>query len=801
MRARAEMRARWRTWVMIGVLVGMAGGVSLAALAGARRTESAYPRFLQAQRALDVLADVRDERGMPAPIGDVLALPSVEDATTALALFAAEINAGERRLIFPDVFPIVSRDGRFATEINVSKVMQGRRPRPERVHEVLVGFTVAETFGVELGDRLKMKLYGFDEENQSPDQTVVAEMDLHVVGIGGMPGEFQTLAGASIPTVHLTPAFLRRYEAAISPDEAFAIRLRNGHADLPAFQREAERAGYRVEAFFEQRIQTDSVQRSARFQAFALWLLGGLVALAALAVLGQALVRQASLESSDHPVLRALGMRARDLVAVGLARSLVISSIAAAVAAGSAIALSPLAPVGLAGLAEPAPGVHADILVIGIGAVAICVFVAVASALAEWRAGRRIQTRGERALRTDPSQLAEAASRSGLPAPVVAGLRLALDAGRGDVMVPVRSTVIGVALGIVAVASALTFAGGMNHLTSTPKLSGWTFDLLAGGPPDQLTAFVRELEKGGDVDAYIDAMTPGLLIEETDIIDAGLAFGPGRIGPAIAEGRAPRTADEVALGRDTMVRLGLRIGGTVRIAGREQNQGSQPVRTDPQRYRIVGRLVQPAIGFNLGSAGQGVAMTIEAVDRLGRPEMFAQSRGVFIRLKEGSDVRLIIERIGPRFPTVFVAQRRDSGTVADVSRLSGMPFTLAGILVLMAVATVAHTLLTSIRRRARDLAILRTIGFVGAQIRSTVAWQATTLVVAGLLLGLPLGIVLGRWGWLAFANSLGVLPVAVTPLFGVAVVVPAVILVGNLVALIPARTAARTEPASVFRKE
>ncbi len=46
LRARAQLRGRVRATVLLTVLVGLAGGVVLAAVAGARRTEAALPRFL-----------------------------------------------------------------------------------------------------------------------------------------------------------------------------------------------------------------------------------------------------------------------------------------------------------------------------------------------------------------------------------------------------------------------------------------------------------------------------------------------------------------------------------------------------------------------------------------------------------------------------------------------------------------------------------------------------------------------------------------------------------------------------------
>ena len=53
MRLRSELQARWRSWLGLALLIGLAGAA--AAAAGARRTETAYPRFVQAQNGYDLI--------------------------------------------------------------------------------------------------------------------------------------------------------------------------------------------------------------------------------------------------------------------------------------------------------------------------------------------------------------------------------------------------------------------------------------------------------------------------------------------------------------------------------------------------------------------------------------------------------------------------------------------------------------------------------------------------------------------------------------------------------------------------
>jgi len=55
LRLRAELRQRWRGWLALAVLLGLIGGVAVTAAAGARRTDTAYSRFLRASHAADLL--------------------------------------------------------------------------------------------------------------------------------------------------------------------------------------------------------------------------------------------------------------------------------------------------------------------------------------------------------------------------------------------------------------------------------------------------------------------------------------------------------------------------------------------------------------------------------------------------------------------------------------------------------------------------------------------------------------------------------------------------------------------------
>jgi len=103
---------------------------------------------------------------------------------------------------------------------------------------------------------------------------------------------------------------------------------------------------------------------------------------------------------------------------------------------------------------------------------------------------------------------------------------------------------------------------------------------------------------------------------------------------------------------------------------------------------------------------------------------------------------------------------------------------------------VGHALVTGVRRRRRDLALLKTLGFDRRQLRATVAWEATTLGLVGLVIGIPAGVVLGALIWRVVADGLGVAAGPTVPFVALGVTVVVALVLVNAIAFLPARAAA-----------
>ena len=97
--------------------------------------------------------------------------------------------------------------------------------------------------------------------------------------------------------------------------------------------------------------------------------------------------------------------------------------------------------------------------------------------------------------------------------------------------------------------------------------------------------------------------------------------------------------------------------------------------------------------------------------------------------------------------------------------------------------------------------MLKTLGFRGRQLAATVAWQASLAVTVGVVLGVPIGIITGRWLWERFADSLHVIPEPTVPAAAIALITVGALVIANLVAAIPGTQAARTRTAELLHAE
>ncbi len=139
--------------------------------------------------------------------------------------------------------------------------------------------------------------------------------------------------------------------------------------------------------------------------------------------------------------------------------------------------------------------------------------------------------------------------------------------------------------------------------------------------------------------------------------------------------------------------------------------------------------------------------------------------------------------------------------IENYRSIGATPTFLAAGLAIGAVAALALTLIASVRRRRRDLALLKTLGLTRRQLASCVAWQSTAAAAVGIVAGIPAGVALGRWLWILFAQQIYAVPRPTVPTLSLVYVGLGALVLANLVAAIPGRRASRTPAALILRAE
>jgi hypothetical protein len=475
------------------------------------------------------------------------------------------------------------------------------------------------------------------------------------------------------------------------------------------------------------------------------------------------------------------------------------------VAAVLAIAASRYMPIGPARIAEPHPGIAVNWAILGLGVLATVVLLVARVAWPAWRyAGLYGATETLGAER--PSRLVEEATKAGAAASAAVGIRLALEPGRGRTAVPVRSALAGTVLAIAAVAAAFTFGNNLVRLVHTPKLYGQTWNVAVDTqfgrlPPDRTVDLLQQ-QKG--VTGWTFGDHADLTIAGKNVATIGLVQGQGpETWPVITEGRAPAAPDEILLGAKTLAAAHRHVGQTIAVTP----QGSD----HSLSMHIVGRAVFPFFGqgsFTPTGLGDGAAMQDPPRDP--SPDDPAGYNFALVRMAPGTnaaDVTLFRHNLAaadgvcPQDQVCGVETAKRPVDILNYTRIQTTPLALAGLLAALAVATIAHLLVTSIRRRRRDLAVLKTMGFVRGQVSAAVAWQATTLVFVALLVGVPLGVAGGRWIWQEFADRIGIAPAPSVPVVTLLLFVPVAVVVANVLAAGPGWVAGRLKPAPVLRTE
>jgi ABC-type antimicrobial peptide transport system permease subunit len=821
LRATAQLRGRVRVTVLLALLVGVAGGLVLAAVAGARRSDAALPRFLAFNQTTDAMVWVLPRSGsyfddrsqLAEEAREVASLPGVRNTTRGSVLIVSgsdpASSGGPRRQA-----AVVALDPGGGDLVGRPMVIAGRLPREDRAEEAAVDEELAERRGLRVGSAYRIGTYTMAQFGPAGEGVPIRPdgptVQLRITGIVRQPSDLVPPVDGNddfdtdeTSGLSLTPAFWHRYGPDLAKYGIFiSVDLDRGPDGLAGFT-EALQRRFGDRAFINNSFDEPGdayilgTQRAIALETAALLGFAALAALAGVLLVGQTLARQVLLEAAEDPTLRALGMTRGQLVAVALIRAAVVAGGGAAIAVATAVALSPLTPIGVGARAELDPGIAVDQPVLAVGGVAIILLVAVGAAWPAWSAAR---APGSSLGVIDPassprsSRLAGALTSVAARPSVVTGVRLALEPGRGRTAVPVRAAMAGAAAAVAAVTTAAVFAASLAHLGHAPSGYGVSWDLGVGNFADAASA-----ERVGKLLAANPALSSvaGLVgtsqpaqIDEHLVPIIAIQPVKGVVSPTIVGGREPLRPGEIALGSLTMRTLGKRLGDTVMF-----NAGSQR-----RQLGVVGRVVLNDGGYDAWiTPGTGAVVHPSIYPPLpGTSELYPNL--FVVRFAPGTDRSQAIARLRKDFGGTVIGPRPHSD-VRNVQHVGYLPALLAVVIALIAVATVAHALVSSVRRRRRDVAILKTLGFVRGQVSAMVAWQATTFALVAVLVGLPLGMAAGRWAWRLTAEQLGVASPPVSPPLPVLAIAAGAVTAANLIAAPPGWVAGRLRPALVLHTE
>jgi putative ABC transport system permease protein len=214
--------------------------------------------------------------------------------------------------------------------------------------------------------------------------------------------------------------------------------------------------------------------------------------------------------------------------------------------------------------------------------------------------------------------------------------------------------------------------------------------------------------------------------------------------------------------------------------------------------RITGQvLLTPSVVNGSVPLGQGAVVSGAALRAL---RVRAAQNVFLVRFDPEADRVVMMNKLRADFPGTVLSATRSSD-IENLRRVDRMPAVLAALFALIALLIVGNMLVSSVRRRRRDLAVMRTMGFVRRQVRATVQWQASLVAFAAIAIGVPLGVVAGRAGWAAVNNRLGLPSDAIIPTARLLLLALGAFVAINVIAIVPALMSTRTPPGGILRSE
>jgi hypothetical protein len=544
---------------------------------------------------------------------------------------------------------------------------------------------------------------------------------------------------------------------------------------------------------------TAAVNRAVRPETVALFAFGLLVGAATLVIGGLILVRWAVDDHEDQITLAAAGMTRFQRWSVRMICVAALALLSVAVAVVVAAALSGTFPIGPAATAEPSPGFSINVAWLLLGGAFAALALTAAAAGPTWRASRFLSDGPGNPAHS--RRLVDVVSRSGGSPAAVVGVGMAIGTAPGRRSLQ-RLSIAGSIVAVGLLVGAVVFGTSLRHLLDEPVSYGWRWDAVASLDASN-EGQLAEMQQ------YLAAVPnrPGILeaaVLENSAVDLGttsvaaIGWRPvrGELAPTLLSGRLPTGPDEMALGGRTAVATGLTVGSEATVSGRN----------GAETMHVVGTVIFPSVAKYSGAdntdLGNGVLINQAALDKIA-PAPGEQH--LVVTVAPGVDPQAVLtsgyDDLAAANDLEVDLDPQRPGAIVDLGEVRSVPLWLATLAGLGATFAIGNLVASEVFRRRRDIALLKSMGFARSQVRRAVAWHATTIAVVTVVVAVPLGAVVGRVAWRFVAHTIGVSPVPASPVPLFLAILPLAVIVANVVAIVPARLAARTSIAATLRSE
>ena len=772
---RYVVRTKLRSLVVPGLLltavVGVVLAIVIALAAGAHRTETLPDRVdAAAGGAFDYLI-TQQENGQRPLTDRVAALPGVESADSYSFVFGGVVPAGAAAGIEAAVDAPVFAGSEHAFGVHV---VSGRALDQSVDDEFVATQTFVRATGAKLGDRFDLYTLSQESAAENGFSADAAKLTLTATLVGVFEGATTVDdpdAYALFPQRVLDRAdvgiALTMIPVRVQPgvDEA---TLRSQLAPLPGAAQLSVESGQLI---------TGDMQRAIRTQARGMWLLTVAAGIAALVTLTQVVTRQVRVSAAERDSLNAIGFSNGQQFMETITRAAVPILAGGVLATALAVACSGFFPTGTVGRFDPSPGVLVQPRVLASTAfiVVTLLLLLTGAVLALSRA-----TRG--AVVASPVVSGVASRAPVLPAAI--GIWLGFTRARGE-RGSLRAALAGVLFTVGGLVGAITFGASLDRLIDEPFRYGSNMDASLGdnGGEQIDDRLASTLESDPNVESLIYYAQAYAKADDTDVPMMGMQRVRGDSAPVLLSGRLPVSEDEIAMGRVTARRVRVGVDEDVTLTGS----------TGSHAYRVVGLVVLTGLGSNEG-IGEGALTTLDGLRQISDAPV--TSAAVDFGSRDAA-----LAKYSTEFDPSYISADYVPGPISSLVRVRSVPYVLAALLGLLVLLTITQTLLSSLRARRRDLAIVRALGGAPRLLRRSVHWQATLVTLVPALIGIPLGLIAGRLVFKALADDIGALDTAKYPVAALAAVVAGVVLIANLVAIWPARLARRLSTAAALRTE